>query len=88
MYKNVSNQLMVGLFLLYPSCFLVVTAGAQSKSAEAPTIYDLTVTKSNQNIPIDNVLTADMADSPRKPPFLKLYYASAIFSLTRNRFAL
>ncbi len=38
MYKNVSNQRMIALFLLFSSCFLTVTARALSKKAVRPQI--------------------------------------------------
>jgi len=39
MYKNVLNQLIVGVFLLFPSCFIAVTARAQTISANPSTFY-------------------------------------------------
>jgi len=38
MYKNVSNQRMIALFLLFSSCFLTVTARALSKKSTPPKI--------------------------------------------------
>ncbi len=38
MYKNVLNQRMIALFLLFSSCFLTVTARALSKRSTPPQI--------------------------------------------------
>jgi hypothetical protein len=69
MYKNVSNQLIVGLFLLSPSCFLAVTARAQSISANSSPITANTDTKADQKPPNENVNTAHHAqtDTTWKP---------------------
>ncbi|HEY4327363.1 MAG TPA: hypothetical protein VGN20_25495 [Mucilaginibacter sp.] len=69
MYKNVSNQLIVGLFLLYPSCFLAVTARAQLKSANSTTISANADTKADQKPPNENISAPHQAqtDTTWKP---------------------
>lgn len=59
MYKNVLNQLMVGMFLLFPSCFLMITAGAQTARASPSTTYACADTSPGQkSFPSDTAKTA------------------------------
>ncbi len=50
MYKNVLNQRMIALFLLFSSCFLTVTARAQSTESSSPQILANAAIKSTNNL--------------------------------------